>query len=134
MAAPKIGMVFVLAKSDMANKAGVKTGMVNWEARQLCRDLIFVPPQYDQYLKYSKLTQAIYQRWPAVPSSSLVRIRAIATSGLINKPCKKKLTICVRKPIDICVELRIIKTRAIHAIERRPTNGQELYIQKDSRG
>lgn len=53
----------VLAKSDKAKKAGVKTGMVNWEARQLCKDLIVVPPQYDQYLKYSKLTQAIYQRY-----------------------------------------------------------------------
>lgn len=41
----------VLAKSDLAKKAGVRTGMVNWEARQLCRDLIMVPPQYDQYLK-----------------------------------------------------------------------------------
>ena len=28
----------VLAKSDLAKKAGVKTGMVNWEARQLCPD------------------------------------------------------------------------------------------------
>ena len=53
----------VLAKSDLAKKAGVKTGMVNWEARQLCRDLIVVPPQYDQYLKYSKLTQSIYHRY-----------------------------------------------------------------------
>lgn len=53
----------VLAKSELAKKAGVKTGMVNWEARQLCRDLIVVPPQYDQYLKYSKLTQTIYQRY-----------------------------------------------------------------------
>lgn len=53
----------VLAKSEKAKKAGVKTGMVNWEARQLCKDLIVVPPQYDQYLKYSKLTQAIYQRY-----------------------------------------------------------------------
>lgn len=53
----------VLAKSDKAKKAGVKTGMVNWEARQLCKDLIVVPPQYDQYLKYSKLTRAIYQRY-----------------------------------------------------------------------
>ena len=42
----------VLAKSDLAKKAGVKTGMVNWEARQLCPGLIVVPPQYDQYLKY----------------------------------------------------------------------------------
>jgi len=53
----------VLAKSELAKKAGVKTGMVNWEARQLCKDLVIVPPQYDQYLKYSKLTQAIYQRY-----------------------------------------------------------------------
>lgn len=53
----------VLAKSDLAKKAGVKTGMVNWEARQLCKDLIVVPPQYDQYLKYSKLTQSIYHRY-----------------------------------------------------------------------
>ena len=53
----------VLAKSDLAKKAVVKTGMVNWEARQLCRNLIIVPPQYDQYLKYSKLTQSIYQRY-----------------------------------------------------------------------
>lgn len=53
----------ILAKSDLAKKAGIKTGMVNWEAKQLCRNLILVPPQYDQYLKYSKLTQAIYQRY-----------------------------------------------------------------------
>ena len=53
----------VLAKSEPAKRAGVKTGMVNWEARQVCRDLIVVPPQYEQYLKYSKLTQAIYQRY-----------------------------------------------------------------------
>ena len=37
--------------------------MVNWEARQKCRDLILVPPQYDQYLKYSKLTRAIFSRY-----------------------------------------------------------------------
>lgn len=53
----------VLAKSEKAKRAGVKTGMVNWEAQRCCKDLIIVPPQYDQYLKYSKLTQAIYQRY-----------------------------------------------------------------------
>ena len=53
----------MLAKSELAKRAGVKTGMVNWEAKLRCRDLIIVPPQYDQYLKYSKLTQAIYQRY-----------------------------------------------------------------------
>lgn len=53
----------VLAKSELAKKAGVKTGMVNWEAKQLCPNLILVPPQYDQYLKFSKLTRSIYQRF-----------------------------------------------------------------------
>jgi DNA polymerase-4 len=53
----------VLAKSDPAKKAGVKTGMVNWEAKKLCPGLVIVPPNYDQYLKYSRLTREIYGRF-----------------------------------------------------------------------
>lgn len=53
----------VLAKSELAKRAGVKTGMVNWEARKACPGLIVVPPQYDQYLKYSALTREIYYRY-----------------------------------------------------------------------
>lgn len=41
----------------------MKTGMVNWQALKLCPGLILLPPQYDQYLKYSKLTREIYQRY-----------------------------------------------------------------------
>lgn len=51
----------VLAKSDAAKKCGVKTGMAAWEAERLCRDITFVPPQYDEYLKYSKLAHEIYR-------------------------------------------------------------------------
>ncbi len=53
----------VLAKSQSAKKAGVKTGMANWEARQLCPKLTIVPPQYDQYMKYSRLAHEIYGRY-----------------------------------------------------------------------
>jgi len=53
----------VLAKSQLAKMAGVKTGMVNWEAKRICPNLILVPPQYEQYLKYSALTRAIYSRF-----------------------------------------------------------------------
>ena len=45
----------VLAKSEVAKKAGVKTGMVTWEAKQKCPDLIVVPPHYDYYVKFSKM-------------------------------------------------------------------------------
>lgn len=53
----------ILAKSEKAKKAGVKTGMANWEARVKCPELIMVRPQYDQYLKYSRLARAIYGRY-----------------------------------------------------------------------
>ena len=53
----------VLAKSELAKKAGIKTGMVNWEARQKCPGLIMVHPNYEQYLKMSKLVRAIYYRY-----------------------------------------------------------------------
>lgn len=50
----------VLAKSDIAKKAGVKTGEAIWEAKQKCPDLIVVPPTYGEYVKYSKAVRAIY--------------------------------------------------------------------------
>lgn len=53
----------VLAKSEPAKKAGIKTGMVNWEAKRLCPELIVLHPTFGQYLKYSKLTREIYQRF-----------------------------------------------------------------------
>lgn len=53
----------VLAKSELAKKAGVKTGMVNYEARRVCPNLIMLPPQYEQYLKYSRLVRKIYSRY-----------------------------------------------------------------------
>lgn len=53
----------VLAKSEKAKRAGVKTGMANWQAKQCCRDPIIVPPQYDYYLKFSKLLHGIYRRF-----------------------------------------------------------------------
>ena len=53
----------VLAKSELAKKAGVKTGMVNWEAKRLCPGLIILPPKFENYLKYSKAARDIYSRY-----------------------------------------------------------------------
>jgi len=53
----------VLAKSDLAKKAGIKTGMPNWEAKKLCPSLIVILPRFDNYLKYSKLVRDIYLRY-----------------------------------------------------------------------
>lgn len=53
----------VLAKSEPAKKAGIKTGMANWEAKRLCPELVVIHPTFGQYLKYSKLVREIYGRF-----------------------------------------------------------------------
>lgn len=53
----------VLTASYPAKKMGVKTASANWQARQACPGLICVPPQYDLYIKYSKLVRRIYAQY-----------------------------------------------------------------------
>lgn len=50
----------VLAKDQLAKKAGVKTGMALWQAKQVCPDIVFVPPHMDLYLRFSRLAHEIY--------------------------------------------------------------------------
>lgn len=50
----------VLAKDQLAKKAGVKTGMALWQARTLCPEIQFVPPHMDLYLRFSRLAHEIY--------------------------------------------------------------------------
>ena len=50
----------VLAKNQLAKKAGVQTGETLWSAKQKCPDIVFVPPHFDVYVKYSKQVFEIY--------------------------------------------------------------------------
>ncbi len=50
----------VLTANYIAKKKGVKTGMALWEARQACPDVVFVSPNYDEYIRFSKKTRQIY--------------------------------------------------------------------------
>ena len=101
----------VLAKSELAKKAGVKTGMVNWEARQCCRDLIMVPPHYDQYLKYSRLTRAIYERFTDLvePFGMDECWLDITDSGAFGDPCMIAETIrkSVREELGLTVSIGV---------------------------
>ena len=53
----------VLAKNYAAKAFGVQTGEVVWKAQQKCRDLVIVPPQYDQYIRMSRKAREIYNRY-----------------------------------------------------------------------
>ena len=50
----------VLAKNQLAKQWGIRTGQVLWQARQNCPGLIIQPPDYHQYLRFSRRLQEIY--------------------------------------------------------------------------
>ena len=50
----------ILAKSELAKRAGVKTGEAIWQAQQKCGDLVLVPPHFELYSHYSKMVRDIY--------------------------------------------------------------------------
>ena len=49
----------ILARNYEARSFGVKVGQALWEARQKCPGLIIVPPDYDKYLRFSRMFRAI---------------------------------------------------------------------------
>lgn len=50
----------VLTANYIAKRRGVKTGMALWQARQACKDVVFVSPHYDEYIRFSKKARKIY--------------------------------------------------------------------------
>ena len=34
-----------------------------WQAKQKCRNLVVVPPHFEEYIKYSKLARSVYSRY-----------------------------------------------------------------------
>ena len=53
----------VLAKNYAAKAFGIKTGDAVWQAKQKCRNLVVVPPHFEEYIKYSKLARSVYSHY-----------------------------------------------------------------------
>lgn len=49
----------ILAKNMIAKKLGVKTGEAIWEAKQKAQKLVTVPPDFQKYLRFSRLARGI---------------------------------------------------------------------------
>ncbi len=98
----------VLAKDQLAKKAGVQTGMALWQARQVCPDIVFVPPRMDLYLRYSRLAHEIYadytdlqepygidESWLDVSCSTKLKGDGMAIAKEISNRIKYELGITV---------------------------------------
>jgi len=53
----------VLAKNELAKKAGIITGEAIWQAQKRCPGLVTVKPDYTKYLKFSRFAREIYNRY-----------------------------------------------------------------------
>ena len=51
----------VLTANYLAKPYGVKTGMAIWQARQNCPNLVILPPDMDEYIRFSRMAREIYE-------------------------------------------------------------------------
>ena len=51
----------VLTANYIAKPYGVKTGMAIWQARQRCPNLVILPPDMDEYIRFSRMAREIYE-------------------------------------------------------------------------
>ena len=51
----------VLTANYIAKPFGIRTGMAIWQARQRCPDLVILPPDMDEYIRFSRMAREIYE-------------------------------------------------------------------------
>ncbi len=98
----------VLAKNEIAKKYGVKTAEAVWEAKRKCKNLVILPPNYEEYQKYSHAAREIYARytdiiepfgidecWLDVTGSTLLFGSGEEIADKIRKDIKRELGITI---------------------------------------
>lgn len=98
----------VLTSNYIAKKSGVKTGMALWQAKQVCPEIIFVPPRMDLYLRFSRMAQEIYseytdlrepfgidESWLDVSASTSIKGDGMKIANEISKRIKHELGVTV---------------------------------------
>lgn len=53
----------VLTSSIAAKRSGVRTGMAIWQARQMCPQLVVVPPDFPLYIHFSQQMRGLYEEY-----------------------------------------------------------------------
>lgn len=84
----------VLAKSYIAKRAGIRTGMTNAEAKKRCPSLIIVPPHFERYSRFSAYLRGIYSRYTD----------AVEPFGLDE--CWLDISSLPRDPVEVAEQIR----------------------------
>lgn len=51
----------VLTANYLAKPQGVRTGMAVWQAKQVCPELVVLPPDMPEYIRFSRMAREIYE-------------------------------------------------------------------------
>lgn len=118
----------VLTANYMAKRYGVKTGMALWQARQVCPEIVFVPPNMDLYLRFSRMAHEIYvdytdlqepygidESWLDVTSSCSLKGDGLSIAKEISNRMKSELGITV----SIGVSYNSRKDKRLQYYEKR---------------
>lgn len=98
----------ILTKNNIAKKFGIKTGSPIWQAKQLCPELVVVPPNFPLYARFSNMAREIYldytsrvepfgldEAWLDVTGNTSVRDNGFSVAKEISNRIKKELGITV---------------------------------------
>lgn len=98
----------VLAKNMKAKMYGVSTGEAIWQAKKKCKNLVTVPPHYDEYVRISEQVRGIYNRytdqvesfgmdecWLDVTASEYLFGDAVGIAEMIRNEVKREVGVTV---------------------------------------
>lgn len=98
----------VLTADYLSKKKGVKTGMALWQAKQVCPEITFVPPNMDLHLRFSRMAHEIYadytdlqepygidECWLDVTDSKIIKGDGLTIAKEISNRMKKELGVTV---------------------------------------
>lgn len=74
----------ILAKNELAKRYNVQTAETIWQAKNKCPDLVLVPPHHDEYEKYSRLVNNIYEEFTDLVEPFGIDESWLDVSGVYN--------------------------------------------------
>jgi len=114
---PEYRTGIVLAKNELAKKAGVKTTDTVWQAMRKCPGIVFVPPRHSLYAKISKQINAIYHEYtefvePAsIDESFLDMTGALKYYGMDEHTLAGELRRRIREEIGVTISVGVSYNR-----------------------
>lgn len=125
----------ILAKSELAKRAGVKTGETIAEARAKCPDILFCPPNYTLYNRCSAAFMEILRRYsPIVEQYSIDEafIDMTGTERLWGEPeeAGDKIRKSIREELGFTVNVGISENRLLAKMAgelKKPDKTLTLY-------